>query len=126
MIVALVLAALFPAFGLAVPDSTGCPLALADASPLQVCMRLAQLGVVRWGCEETSVVTATWSPPTEGSPVMYYLIEIEMRGAWPDTTVRIPVPDWADWVRGRTAGVDMQGRIGPWPDWNEWFHVERR
>lgn len=127
MIAAMVFALLYPLIGAApaADDSTGCPLALRDATPLQVAMRLAQLGVVRWGCEESTVVTATWTRPTEGSPVVYYRIEIEMVGAWPDTTVKIPVPVWADSLRGRVAGVDAQGRQGPWSEWNEWYPINR-
>jgi len=122
VIAALVLAGILP-FLPAAADSNGCPLALRDATPLQVAMRLAQLGVVRWGCEDGGVVTATWSRPTEGSPVVVYQIEIEAAATWPDTTFRIPVPVAADSLRGRVRGVDAQGRAGPWSVWCGWYPV---
>ncbi|HOX27435.1 MAG TPA: hypothetical protein PLL30_17160 [Candidatus Krumholzibacteria bacterium] len=111
-----------PTKGVALVDS--CGLALADAAPLQVVMRLVELGVTSWGCESAGLVRATWSPPTTGSPVVRYVIELEIAGDWPDTTVLIPLPTWAGRLRQRVGGVDAEVRQGPWSEWGDWYEVE--
>lgn len=119
MIAALVL----PIFLAAAPPDS-CPLALADATPIQLAIRLTAYGVRRWGCDSDVTARATWSPPDEGAPVVMYELQLDVCGAWPDTTVLIPVPTWADSLRARARGVDAQGRHGEWGDWGPWYNPE--
>jgi hypothetical protein len=70
-------------------------------------------------------VTATWTAPTTGSPVEYYVVEVYEGGelaftAQPaDTFVVFNEFVMLKEYTARVAGVDALGRQGPWSDWSE-------
>ena len=73
---------------------------------------------------------ASWQPPTEGSPVVNYhlelwtstpgegytLLELVWSGATPETSLQIPegIMVLNTTYRARVNGEDAQGRVGPW------------
>lgn len=78
-------------------------------------------------------LTATWTPPTTGSPVVFYKLEVEAATA--ADTLRISrariggtvyvcvLPLEFESVRARAAGVDAQLRSGPWSEWADWREI---
>lgn len=72
-------------------------------------------------------VTASWDPPTEGSPVVFYVLEIYEAGALflseqvYETSYLIPAGVFQANVpyTARVRGVDAQGRTGPWSLWSD-------
>ena len=69
---------------------------------------------------QTVQVSASWTPPTEGSPVDHYVLQISTDGG-PFTTVAsvsatsytLSLEVGSSYV-ARVAGVDAQDRQGPW------------
>jgi hypothetical protein len=69
---------------------------------------------------QTVEVTANWSPPTEGSPVDHYILQLSTNGG-PFTTVgsvegtsyTLELTVGSTYV-ARVAGVDAESRQGPW------------
>lgn len=70
---------------------------------------------------QTSVeVSATWEPPTEGSPVVHYVFQLSVDGGAfttvgtvEGTTYELELEIGHTYV-ARVAGVDAQDRQGPW------------
>jgi hypothetical protein len=69
-------------------------------------------------------VTCSWTAPTEGSPVVTYVLEVSENGGpfvqyattqAPQTSVSLTLESWNTYV-ARVAGIDAQGRQGPWSD----------
>ncbi len=67
----------------------------------------------------------SWSPPTYGTPVDVYTLQLTFGGGpWsfagttPDTSMVFNIPDplLSTGVTLRVAGIDAQGRQGPWSD----------
>ena len=63
--------------------------------------------------------TASWDPPTYGTPVVHYILQLSTNEeAWitiattVDTSATIEI-SYADAHRVRVAGVDAEGRQGP-------------
>jgi hypothetical protein len=93
---------------------------------------LAAAGITSWGLAEPTV-TARWSPPTYGTPVEHYVLELETWAssggdtlitnhatAGPDTAMAFEY-GYGYSMRCRVAGVDAQGRQGPFSLWsNTW------
>lgn len=104
-------------------DSASC---LEDALNLSI---LAELVTRDIRLERVRRVRASWAPPTEGSPVAYYVFRYEATGpqdtlsrrgiAGVDTFWTFDVPAYLDRVIGSTAGVDSLSRQGPWSEWSE-------
>jgi hypothetical protein len=72
--------------------------------------------------QTTVEVTASWTPPTEGSPVHHYVLQLSTDGG-PFTTVgSVTGTSYVmDLEIGRTyvarvSGVDDQSRQGPWSE----------
>lgn len=70
-------------------------------------------------------VSASWSPPTEGSPVEHYILQISRDGGpfetvatTPDTTYQVELEHESTYI-ARVAGVDAQQRQGPWSEPSE-------
>lgn len=99
------------------------PVDLSQVPTLLIVQELATRGLTKWGCTEAGVATATWHPPTEGSPVVFYRVHLEYYGVSPDTCFTWPIPAWADSVRAKVAGVDAQERQGPWSQWSLWYPI---
>ena len=64
--------------------------------------------------------TAGWSEPTYGTPVVHYVLQHSINdGAWAtvgtttDTTMTLTISE-NDYHRVRVAGVDAEGRQGPY------------
>lgn len=75
----------------------------------------------------TPTPTASWSPPTTGSPVVYYVLQLfETEGlmVWSinvaDTTTVVAEQIIEPLIRyrARVAGVDQHDRQGPWSLWS--------
>ena len=74
--------------------------------------------------EQTPEITASWSPPTTGSPVVMYMLqvfadgELDMVVQTPDTsyTWNPGVFEWHVTYVARVAGVDALDRQGPWSE----------
>ena len=96
---------------------------LAEVPTLLLAQELVLRGLTSWGCTEVGSALATWSPPTEGSPVVLYRLHVEYYGVSPDTSFVWPIPAWADSVRARVAGVDANLQQGPWSDWSLWYPI---
>ena len=71
---------------------------------------------------QTSVqVTASWDPPTTGSPVVHYVLQLSVDGGQTygtvatveDTSVQLELEIGQTYI-ARVAGVDSQDRQGPW------------
>jgi hypothetical protein len=71
-------------------------------------------------------ITATWSPPTTGSPpVLYYLHWVTNHTTvTTDTTATIMVPTHADSVSARVYAEDELGRAGAWSEWGDKYPLE--
>ena len=80
-----------------------------------------------------STPRALWSPPTTGSPVVYYVLQVwETDGdlIWSvtvaDTTVVVEDGFIEPMIRymARVAGVDAHERQGPWSEWgNDYIYA---
>jgi len=80
--------------------------------------------------QDNPTFTLRWQKPATGSPVVTYLIQIE--NVETDSTYNYSMPavpgdtqtfifldaEWVYGYRARVAGVDAQGRQGPWSDWS--------
>lgn len=71
------------------------------------------------------VVRWTWTPPTSGTPVDHYVVEIERTSHSASAVVsrnsflmNVPMDDL---VRVRVAGVDAADRQGPFSQWSEYY-----
>jgi hypothetical protein len=72
-------------------------------------------------------VTASWEAPTEGSPVVFYVLEIYEDGVLFifDTTentsyvVEAGIFQAGPQYTARVRGVDAQDRTGPWSLWSD-------
>jgi len=126
------------------PGPPGAPIPLAASIPdtvfiydldevpnLTVLLEVLQRGFTKWGCRPLRLRQATWTPPTEGSPVERYVFEYTTTFTWvSDTTLTIPWPTYAEAGAGstwaRVAGVDSLDRQGPWsePSDIEFLEVE--
>lgn len=81
---------------------------------------------------DTVWATFTWTAPTTGSAVAYYVIEthdgrtLECRHLTPKGgKARVPFTP-GQVQRIRVAGVDAQGRQGPWSQWSTGPRLETR
>ena len=52
---------------------------------LLVIAMLAALGATPAAAQETVEVTASWTPPTEGTPVHHYVLQLSTDGGFPTT-----------------------------------------
>ena len=79
------------------------------------------------GGAETANLRYSWNPPLQGTPVVHYVVQIEYNSNTPleyvDTYSEV-TETYYDFVaergmecRARVAGVDAQGRQGPWSGW---------
>jgi hypothetical protein len=105
---------------------------LALGAGLLVLAALAGAALTIGGGADKSVpsdppdMTFTWDPPTTGTPVVRYEVEIRVGGSDSDQidtqTVNTNEVTFAvDWVTPyevRVRGVDGQGRTGPWSEWS--------
>jgi hypothetical protein len=72
--------------------------------------------------QSTEDVTYNWTPPTEGSPVVYYVVEHSVNGgpfvqiATATSTSYTLSATIGDTHQIRVAGVDAQDRTGPFSD----------
>jgi hypothetical protein len=75
----------------------------------------------------------SWDPPTYGTPVHHYVLQVvELGGASPDTTTFGDITEtFRDvWVtfgltyKARVAGVDAENRQGPWSLWTPLYGPE--
>lgn len=78
--------------------------------------------------QQTVEVTATWAPPTEGSPVVFYVLQLaqdggpfETVGTTPETSYLLELTALSTYT-ARVAGVDVLDRQGPWsPPSDPWY-----
>lgn len=83
---------------------------------------LALFGALPAAAQSTVQVTASWTPPTEGSPVDHYVLQLSTDGG-PFTTVgsvtgtsyTLDLTVGQSYV-ARVAGIDAEGRQGPWSE----------
>jgi hypothetical protein len=80
--------------------------------------------------EEFMTAYLRWQAPATGSPAVRYLVRIrDIDGTLYETTSVDAVPgseqsytfnkvEFAHRYQGRVAGIDAQGRQGPWSDWS--------
>ncbi len=80
------------------------------------------LGVFAVGAQDSGL-EATWTPPTEGTPVEYYVFKLMADGdtVWttttPDTFLVIePEIEYGVAYTAVVMGVDAKGRQGPWSE----------
>ena len=72
--------------------------------------------------QTTEDITYTWTAPTEGSPVVYYVVEHSVNGgpfvqiATVTTETYTLTATLGDTHQIRVAGVDAQDRMGPFSD----------
>ncbi len=72
--------------------------------------------------QTTEDVTYTWTAPTEGSPVVYYVVEHSVNGgpfvqiATTPTNTYTLAATIGDTHQIRVAGVDAQDRMGPFSE----------
>jgi len=87
---------------------------------LGVLATLGLFGALPAAAQTTVEVTASWTAPTEGSPVQHYILQLSTDGG-PYTTVGTVTG--TSYVlnlaidhtyTARVAGVDAQSRQGPW------------
>ncbi len=71
--------------------------------------------------QTTVQVTASWSAPTEGSPVQQYVLQLSTNGGSYTTvatvqggTSQVLTLEIGNTYTARVAGIDSQGRQGPW------------
>lgn len=78
-------------------------------------------------------VPCSWEAPTYGTPVVHYVLQVvELGGAQPDTTVYDQIPGlsrnvfvaYGNVYKARVAGVDAEGRQGPWSLWTPLYGPE--
>lgn len=76
----------------------------------------------------------SWDPPTYGTPVEHYVLQvITFGGDDPDTTTYDNITDtfmdvWVKYTftyKARVAGVDAEGRQGPWSLWTPLYGPEQ-
>ena len=89
-------------------------------SVLGVLVTLGLLGAVPAAAQTSVEVTASWTPPTTGSPVDHYVFQLSTDGG-PFTTVGSVTStnyildlDTDHTYVARVAGVDALDRQGPW------------
>lgn len=76
--------------------------------------------------QDSAQVRATWNPPTTGSPVVMYTLEVLEDGMpfvvaeTPDTTYVFTAQHGVPYV-ARVLGTDDQDRDGPWSLWSDPF-----
>jgi len=75
---------------------------------------------VQTAAAQTVDATATWTAPTEGSPVDHYVVQISQdggpyqnAGSTQTTTITLQLQVGSSYTV-RVAGVDAQDRQGPW------------
>jgi len=61
----------------------------------------------------------TWTPPTSGSPVAYYVVNFRIATGNAALPIYIPSGAYAAPYVIRVVGVDSQGRVGPWSESNQ-------
>lgn len=88
---------------------------------LWVLAALGLCGVLPAAAQTSVEVTASWTAPTEGSPVHHYVLQLSIDGGAYSTvaTVTGGTSQTLDLeighiYRARVAGVDSQDRQGPW------------
>ena len=86
--------------------------AVMDAEGITLPQVAAYLFANGWQVVPAPMSDWTWTKPTTGSPVAYYVWE--MRGACADTVLLAYLPAVAGNYALRVRGVDTQQRIGPW------------
>lgn len=107
-----------------------------DISGVPTLVLVAELATRGMALERVLHVRGEWTPPTSGSPVDWYAVEIETRGelrdidqriwyvAAPEITIALLTGSAAQGqIRGRTAGIDALGRQGDWSLWSEWHLI---
>jgi hypothetical protein len=83
---------------------------------------LALFGALPAAAQTIVQVTASWTPPTEGSPVDHYVLQLSIDGG-PFTTVgsvtgtsyTLDLAVGQSYV-ARVAGIDAEDRQGPWSE----------
>ena len=81
---------------------------------------LSLVGALPAAAQTSVQVTASWNPPTEGSPVQHYVFQLSIDGA-PFSTIgtvqgtsyQLELEIGRTYI-ARVAGVDAQDRQGPW------------
>lgn len=99
------------------PSRTGW---IARLSLVLGCLALFAIGATAARAQAEVEATAVWGAPTTGTPVDYYVLQHSVNGsAW--TTVAAPVDatyafqvTTGDSHQVRVAGVDAEGRQGPY------------
>jgi hypothetical protein len=90
-------------------------------SVLGVLLALAVLGASS-AVAQTVEVTASWTPPSEGSPVHHYVLQLSTNGGpyatvgSTTTTTYVMELEVGQTYRARVAGVDAEGRMGPYSE----------
>jgi hypothetical protein len=86
---------------------------------LQISILMMILAAGAVSAQTTVDATAGWSPPTYGTPVEHYVLQHSINdGAWAtvgtttDTLYTMTI-SYTDFHRVRVAGVDAEGRQGP-------------
>lgn len=81
----------------------------------------------------TLIKRCSWSEPTYGTPVQHYILQVESREVVTDTAEYYPIMvEYYDlelkfnvYYRARVAGVDAEGRQGPWSLWTPEYSLEK-
>jgi hypothetical protein len=83
---------------------------------------ILMLGALAVGAQDDGL-TASWTPPTEGTPVEYYVFKMMAGGdtvmteTTPDTFLVIDYPiEYGVAYTAVVMGVDAKGRRGPWSE----------
>ena len=93
-----------------------------QTAAIGVLAALSLIFVVPAAAQTTVQVTATWNPPTTGSPVQHYILQLSTNGGPFTTVASVAGNSFAlDLVVGvtytaRVAGVDSQDRQGSWSE----------
>ena len=61
----------------------------------------------------------TWTPPTTGSPVAYYVVNFRVATGNAALPIYLPQGSYASPYVIRVVGVDSQSRTGPWSESNQ-------
>jgi hypothetical protein len=87
---------------------------------LGVLIALSLCGALPAAAQTSVQVTASWNPPTEGSPVVHYVLQLSIDGGNFTTVATVEGVSHVLELEidrtyiARVAGVDAQDRQGPW------------
>lgn len=70
--------------------------------------------------EDSTEVVVKWTPPVDGAPVVYYVMDWAHVQSDTVLTTRVRVRIPLRRTRVRVAGVDSLARQGPWSLWSDW------